>query len=73
MSSVSHYYDVCRRGCDVGLRRSWVHGGIKRFGLLFCSVYLHTVLNKTIAKFVKNVFIRILDMSNVYDLVGQPS
>ena len=73
MSSVSHYYDVCRRGCDVGLRRSWVHGGIKNFGSLFCSVYLHTVLNKSIAKFVKNVFIRILDMSNVYDLVGQPS
>ena len=81
MSSVWHYYDVYHHSCDVGLRRSCVHGVIKcfvesSFILLFFSllcVYLHKVFNKTSAKFIKDIFINLLEMSKVYDLVGQPS
>ena len=34
---------------------------------------MHKVLIYTSAKFVKHVFISLLEMSKVYDLVGQPS
>ena len=36
-------------------------------------MYLPKVFNYASAKFVRKVFVSLLEMSKVYDLVGQPS
>ena len=63
------------------MRRSCVYGVIKCFVeslfLLFCSliscVFEQGVELKVSEICKKNVFISLLEMSKVYDLVGQPS
>ena len=74
-----HYNDVYRRSCDVGFRRSCIHGVIKcfvesvflSFRIIISCVFAQSVeLNVSVCK---NMFISLLEMNKVYDLVGQPS
>ena len=77
------HINVFHRSVDVGLRRSCIYGVIKcvvesLFVVLFCSVISCVCaqgVELNVSEMCKEcvLFVNLSEMSEVYDLVGQPS